>query len=380
MTTTDDPAELMDSDLPFEQRMQPHLRRLRTEAPVRRVRTPAGDHAWLITGYDQIKELLRDPRVGRSHPDPASRAQYSGDPTYDQVLSPDPATADAIHTGVRTVLKPQFAAKRVQAMEDRVAVLVNEAVDRLMVAGPGADFRTGFSEPLVRLVLAELLGVPEDRQQESAALMRQGDVMQLSGFLVEVAAAKRQEPDDSLIGRLCAIGLPDDQVVQIAMLVQFAGFGATSKQIDYGFLLLSTEPEQRAKIAADPGRLPGAVEELLRLAGSLSLPRYAREDIAVGGELIRSGDLILLDLTRANYDAGAFECPVDLDPDRTPNRHLTFGNGAWTCLGAPLARMLLQTTFATLLSRLPGLVPAGELPRVAGALSGGLPDAVPVTW
>src|SRR5262249_32737196 len=160
---------------------------------------------------------------------------------------------------------------------------------------------------------------------------------------------------------LCHTDTPDEQVVQVVMLLQFAGLGATSKQIAYGVMLLAAQPEQRAAVATNPALLPSTVEELLRLSGSLSLPRYAREDIEIGGVTIGAGDLVLLDLTLANYDGTAFDDPTTLDVTRSPNRHMTFSHGVWTCLGAPLARMLLSAVFWALLTRMPQLRPVGPI-------------------
>jgi len=375
-------GEMMASDLPFDQRRCPHLREPRDGPVVRRITTPAGDQAWLVTGYDEVRELLREPRLGRSHPG-EQRARYAGDPTYDQVMAADHDAADAMHAGVRTLLKPQFAAKRMQDLRPRVVELTEQAADRLIAAGAPADLREDFSHPLIRLVFAELLGVPPAEQQQCAELMRlagEGDLTGLGGYLAMSAVAKQAAPDDTMLSRLVATGIGIEQTVQIAMLVQFAGFGATSKQIDYGWLLLREHPEARAAAAADPDRLPDIVEELLRLSGSLSLPRYARAAIKAGGEVIGEGDLVLLDLTRANYDGEVFDDPTGFDAGRSPNRHMTFGHGVWTCLGAPLARLLLQTVLGTLLTRLPDLAPAAALPDERGPLSGGLPVTLKVTW
>lgn len=381
MTATEERV-LMASDLPFEQRMCPHLRTTREGPTVSRIRTPAGDEAWLVSGHQEIKTLLRDERLGRSHPD-EDRAQYAGSPTYDRVMSEDHGTADAMHHGLRALLKPLFAAKRMLALQPRLTELVELQVDHLVSVGPPADLRTEFSAPLIRLVFCEMLGVPQSEQPQCAALMAsagEDDMAGLFGYLIGLVPRIRATPDESMISRLCEAGVTDEQVLQIVMLLHFAGFGATSKQIDYGFLLLAESPTQRAAIAADPGLLPDAVEELLRMAGSLSLPRYARTDLEVGDTVIPAGALVLLDLTQANYDADAFPDPAAFDPTRTPNRHLTFSHGIWTCLGAPLARPLLHTVFGTVLTRLPDLRPATPLTRHSGPLSGGLPERLEVTW
>ncbi|OLF06432.1 hypothetical protein BU204_36360 [Actinophytocola xanthii] len=370
----------MSSDLPFELRMCPHLRRARQGPAVRRVRTPTGDDAWLVSGHAEIRELLNDGRIGRSHPAPEERARYAGNPTYDQVMGADHGAADAMHAGLRAALKPHFTTRRMLELRPALAALVEARVDALLAQGPPADLREDFAGPLVRQVFAEMLGVPAADRDRCAELMRLGAAGDLGGlyvFLTELAAAP---PESSMVARLGEAGLAADQVVQIAMLLQFAGFGATVKQIEYGFLLLAQDRSRRELLAADPELLPLAVEELLRLAGSLSLPRYAREDLTIGGVVIGAGDLVLLDLTQGNYDSDAFAEPTEFSPERSPNRHLTFGHGVWTCLGAPLARQVLRLVFAALLTRVPTLRPLTPVGNVSGPLSGGLPETLLVTW
>jgi cytochrome P450 monooxygenase len=379
MTTTEERG-LMSSDLPFELRMCPHLRRERQGPAVRRVRTPAGDDAWLVTGYAEIRELLNDGRIGRSHPAPDDRAQYAGNPTYDQVMGSDHGAADAMHAGLRGVLKPHFTTRRMLELRPALAELVRERVDALLEHGAPADLREDFSGPLVRLVFAEMLGVPAADRDRCAELMRLGATGELGGLYVFLTELAADPPPDSMVARLCAGGLTGDQVVQIAMLLQFAGFGATVKQIEYGFLLLTQDPPRRELLAANPELLPVAVEEMLRLSGSLSLPRYAREDVTVGGVRIGAGDLVLLDLTQGNYDADAFPDPTGFAPERSPNRHLTFGHGVWTCLGAPLARQVLHLVLGALLTRVPTLRPTTPIGNTSGPLSGGLPETLEVAW
>jgi cytochrome P450 monooxygenase len=377
---TDDRV-LMASDLPFELRRCPHLRTPREASPVQRVRTPAGDEAWLVSGFTQVRALLTDDRVGRSHPKPDERAQYAGNPGYDQVTATDHTMADALHGLLREALAPHFTARRMLAMRPRLQELVDDQVIRLHTAGAPADLNEDFSIPLVLRVICELLGVPEEDQDRCVELMRRvesGDVMGLAAYFGQLIVRLRAEPDESLLSKLTASGAPDEQVVQVAMLLQFAGLGATVKQIAYGFLLLAGNTEQRAALQANPDLVPGAVEEMLRLSGSLSLPRYARADVEIANETVRDGDLVLLDLTAANYDPDGFDSPEDFRLDRTPNRHLTFSHGVWTCLGAPLARVLLRTVVATMLTT--ELRPAGALEHRSGPLTGGLPEKLPVTW
>jgi cytochrome P450 monooxygenase len=384
MTTVDqDRLGLMASDLPVEHRTCPHLRHA-TEGPaVRRVRTPVGDDAWLVAGHAEVQDLLRDDRLGRSHTAPGERSQYAGNPTYDHVPATDHALADSMHGMLRTLLKPHFTARRMLALRPHIDRLTAARVDAVLATGPPADLRAALSEPLIRQVFCDVYGVPPAEVDECVGHMRRvatGDFSGLAEYLPRLVAAKRAAPDDGLVSRLCTTGISTQQVCQVILVLEFAGFGATKKQIDYGLLLLAEHPEERVAVAANPALLPAAVEELLRLSGSLSLPRYARQDIEIGGVTIGAGDLVLLDLTRANYDGAAFDDPATLDLARTRNRHVTFSHGVWTCLGAPLARTILASVFHSVLTRMPGLRPTRPVNGTSGPLSGGLPDRLEFTW
>jgi pentalenolactone synthase len=130
--------------------------------------------------------------------------------------------------------------------------------------------------------------------------------------------------------------------------------------------------------------LPSAVEEILRLSdtGGSGVPRYAREDIEIAGERIRAGEAVILNGGAGNHDERVFADPERFEVARHPNPHLTFGYGPRFCIGAPLARIELQTVFARLVQRLPGLrlaVPMDQLAVRADLLTGGL-TRLPVTW
>lgn len=127
-----------------------------------------------------------------------------------------------------------------------------------------------------------------------------------------------------------------------------------------------------------------AVEETLRAAdrGGPGLPRYAREDIEIGGVTIRAGEAVLLDTTLANFDDRVFGEPDRFDVTRAPNPHVAFAHGPWHCLGAPLARIELRTVFASLVHRFPTMrlaVPIERL-RGSGAVFTSTLLALPVTW
>jgi pentalenolactone synthase len=168
-------------------------------------------------------------------------------------------------------------------------------------------------------------------------------------------------------------------------MLLFAGHETTVTRIDVGAVLLLTHPEHYRALAADPTRVAGTVEEVLRLAapgGSGGLPRYAHADIAVGEITIRAGDAVVVSPAAANRDPAVFPDPETFDPDRPGGGHLAFGYGPRYCIGAALARVELQAVFAALPARFPDLelaVPVERLELRADLLTGGL-RGLPVRW
>lgn len=126
---------------------------------VRETRTPAGDPAWLVSDYDTVKELLLDPRLGGSHPDPASASRNSESVIFGR---PQPATPTEAteHTRMRRLLSPWFSARRMELLRPRVSQLVEELLEELAGRPRPVDFHEVVSVPLPVLVICEILGVP----------------------------------------------------------------------------------------------------------------------------------------------------------------------------------------------------------------------------
>lgn len=387
--------------LPFDQpdvlAVPPLLHRLQAEGPITRVRTPTGDEAWHVARYAELKQLLGDSRLGRSHPDPEHAPRIS-----DSILFGGPAenyeTEDADHTQMRALLTPYFSARRMEALRPRVEALVDELLDALAAMRPPVDLHEALSFPLPVLVICELLGVPyEDRSQFRAWSQGMADLhdrqradaalTSLIGYMGELVTRKRAHPGDDVISGLCAAeggNIADDHIAFLAAVLLFAGHETTVVRIDLGTLLLLTNPDQREALLRDRSLLTSAVEEILRASttGGGGLPRYPREDIEIGGVTLGAGEAVLLDLGAANHDERAFHDPGRFDVARQPNSHLTFGYGPRFCIGAPLARIELQAVFERLVPRFPTLrlaVPIEQLRTRGDLLTGGLAE-LPVTW
>ena len=388
----------MTVQLPFEQAhpldIAPLLRQLQQEGVVHRVRTRVGDQAWLVTGYEEVRRLLADERLGRSHPDPAKAARLG-----ESVLFGGPMgsydTEQADNARLRSLLQPHFSPSRMRALRPRVEELTAGLLTDLAEHGPPADLHRALALPLPVQVICELLGVPyADRDQFRAWSEAIGDVRdrarseqglgELFGYGRQLVARKRKQPGDDFISRLCADDLGDDEIAMLSMALLFAGHETTVVAIGMGALCLLANPGQHQALINDPGRITTAVEEILRAPGRSGggIPRYARTDLQIGQVTVRAGDLVLLDNRAANHDAAVFPSPDRFDITRQGPAHLSFGHGARYCLGAPLARIELQAVFSQLLARFPKMrlaVRVGQLQVRSDALTGGL-TKLPVKW
>ena len=396
--------------LPFERpdalEIAPLYAVLRRSAPLVPVRTPAGDDAWLVTRYQEARELFGDARLGRSHPAPEEAAAVS-DAAILGGPSGDHATEKADHTRMRTLLTPAFSARRMRSLTEHVQELVDGCLDAMEEAharNPEApvDLHEHLSFPLPVLVICELLGIPYgDRTYFHGLSDRVGrmdtgadaqDAMdEFRHYMGVLAAAKLREPGEDVITDLAQAQRDDpafthEEFTRLAAGLLFAGHETTVNRIDLGVLMLLTDLSRRDALVADTvGRVNSTVEEVLRLAspGGLGILRYAHEDITLdGGPTIPCGDAVIIPPGVANRDETAFADPDTFDPDRKPNVHLAFGHGAHFCIGASLARTELRTVFTSLFTRFPGMRLAADMDEIGlreDRVTGGV-DAVPVSW
>jgi pentalenolactone synthase len=307
---------------------------------------------------------------------------------------------------MRKLLLPRFGARQMRAMRPRVEQIVDGLLDELARRTPPVDFHEAVSFPLPALVICELLGVPyADRDQFRAWSADVGNLVdqgastaaaaELFEYLLGLVTARLTEPSDDVLTALVAEhradpdGFTVNQAAVLGMGLLFAGHETTVTAIDTGIVRLSTHPDQRDALLADPGLVDSAVEEILRSrmrpsnqTSEFGVPRWANADIEVGDTTIRAGELVMLGLHHANSRPPVVGENAGFDVRRQPNPHISFGHGLHFCIGAPLARLELQVLFASLLPRFPGLrlaVPVDQLQERVDQLTGGFAE-LPVTW
>lgn len=405
MTTTETSPLRLPFDRPNVLDLAPLYELLRRDAPVTAVTTPAGDPAWLATGFEEVRGLLADPRLGRSHPDPdrASRITYAA---VQDGPTGDFETEEADHTRMRRLLTPAFSAKRMRGLADHVQELVDGYVDDMVAARERSadgvvDLHATLSFPLPVAVICQLLGVPpadgeyfRDLSERMATSDPARDPhaarVEFGRYMAGLAEAKRAAPGEDVITDLVAAQEQDEEfsyaeMTRLAVGLLFAGHETTVNRIDLGALFLFTRPGAWDELVTAPDeRVNATVEEIMRLGapGDLGILRYAHTDVDVADVTIRRGDAVILSLNAANRDPAVFADAETFDPDRDERGHVGFGHGGHFCIGASLARTELRTVFATLARRLPGLRIAADLDDLdvrTHHITGGV-TTLPVTW
>ena len=367
----------------------PVYRRLRDDHPI--VWNPATGQ-WLISRYADINSLLRDRRLGRTYLHQATHAEM-GRPEPPAWHAPFHELNDAgmldmeppDHTRLRRLVLRAFTPRVVEAMRGRIEAIVDGLVDDLVGAGD-IDLIADFAEPLPVTVIAELLGIPEadrhllrpwsadiclmyelDPPDASARKAVQASV-EFGAYLRDLVADRRARPGSDLISGLAAVvddgdTLTEGELIGTCVLLLNAGHEASVNGAGNGWWSLFRHPASLARLRAEPGLMPSAVEELLRFDTPLSLfERWVLEPVEVKGVTIPRGEEIAMLFGSANRDPAAFDHPDDLDLARDPNPSLSFGAGIHYCLGAPLAKLELGIAFETLLRRAPRLELV-EVPR-----------------
>jgi cytochrome P450 len=268
--------------------------------------------------------------------------------------------------------------------------------------GAANDIVRDFGLPVPSLVIALLLGVPPEdlelfQHNSTAGLdVSSTDEQRAQGFIEmyvyiqELVARKEREPGDDLISRLItdyvATGQLDYNTVAVnGVIMMLAGHETTANMISLGTVALLEHPEifERLGQTDDAAVIANAVEELLRYLSIVhaQVDRIATEDLVLGGQQIRTGDRLLMNLPAGNWDSEFVDSPETLDIARNARGHVAFGYGTHQCIGANLARVEMQVAFATLARRLPGLrlaVPHDEL-KFKDADIYGMKE-LPVTW
>jgi cytochrome P450 len=362
------------------------------------LRLPLLIPAVVVARYDDAVEVLGDAQRFSSRV-PVLPFIPKLDPFVgtDTALFSDPPT----HTRLRRVLSRHLRGRTIEALSGRIRATVAELVGRIGARG-AFDAVADLGVPLPTTIVAHVLGVRlEDEPMlrswadEINASVRNSlaiagalavngatnggadgtracavadaiptanaDVAEaLREYFLREIARREADPGDDLVSAsipaLRAGELSRDELVAMAMLVLFAGGDTTTNLINNGLFALATHPEAYDRLRREPDLIGSAVEEILRYDSPVqSVMRYPKHDTTVGGTDVPGGGAVVVLLGAANRDPGTFEDPDRFDVTRRPNRHLAFGDGIHSCVGAQLARLQGQIALGAVVERFPQL-------------------------
>jgi cytochrome P450 family 150 subfamily A5 len=367
----------------------PYFEALRQQCPVTR------EHNYgvtMVTGWDEAIEVFNDAEtfsscISVTGPFPGFPVPLEGDlegktvtelieqhrdelPFSDQLPTLDPPT----HTNHRALLMRLITPKRLKENEDAMWVLADQALDAFLAPGEG-EFIKGFAAPFTLLVIADLLGVPDDDRNnfvqnlhrnvggglgstEGESLARNPLEFVYGTFAGYVEDRRRQPRDDVLTG-LATATFPDgstpdvEDVARVATNVFSAGQETTVRLLGAALQVIAERPDIQEQLRNDRSLIPNFIEEALRIESPVKGDfRLSRVPTTVGGVDVPAGTTVMVLQAAANRDPRRFEDPAAFDPARKNARqHLAFGRGIHSCPGAPLARAETRVAIERLLDR-----------------------------
>ena len=388
-----------------EKRLHEALAYARKHEPVAWIDVPPYAPFWAITKHADIMDIERQNDLFTNDPRPfleiaefdeKQRAEREAGVGLRTLIHMD----DPHHRDIRKIGADWFKPSALKALKVRCDELAKIWVDKMAEKGPVLDFAQDIAVNYPLYVILTLLGMPESDfgfmlklTQEifgsnDEEMAREGSadaaesfmavVMEMFAYFTKLTASRREHPTDDLASAIANAkvnGEPisDMDTLSYYAIVASAGHDTTSAGITGGLLALIQNPDQLARLKADPSLMGTAVEEIIRWVVPVKeFMRTAQADTEVRGVKIKKGDAVLLSYVSANRDEEVFENPDTFDVGRDPNKHLSFGYGVHFCLGASLARMEINSFLTELIPRIKSIELAGEPELISTLFVGGL--------
>jgi cholest-4-en-3-one 26-monooxygenase len=373
----------------------PHdaFRVLRAEAPVYFHPEPGGRGFWAVTKYDDIVSISKDPGTFSSWRGGTNIPDYPPDNLAVirmLMVNMDPPQ----HTKFRRLTSTGFTPRMIARMEEYIRRAAVKIVDEAAPLG-ACDFVTKIAAELPLVVIADIMGVPQDDRHKvfdwSNRLIGFDDpefqtsledatmaAAEMWGYANELAEGRKGKEGKDLVTVLINAEIDGEQLTEMEfdaffLLLAVAGNETTRNLISGGMLALIEHPAQRARLLADPSLLNSAVEEMLRwVTPVIHFRRTATRDVELRGQQIKENDKVALFYSSANRDEERFTDPQVFDVGRTPNDHLAFGIGQHSCLGLNLARLEIKVMFEEILKRMPDIELDGEVRRLRSNFINGI--------
>ncbi|MCY0936525.1 cytochrome P450 [Streptomyces sp. H34-S4] len=387
-------------DFPFSARgdQLPHqVEELRDE-PVKRVRTIAGDEAWLVSSYDLCKQVLEDPRFSlKDTSAPGVPRQYALTIPPEVVNNMGNITGAGLRKAVLKAINP-----KADGLTDWMRAHASSLVDGLLTHGAPVDLRGQFTNPYAENLHCRILGIPQadaprlassldiafmnsacpvtgaklNWDRDIAYMVERLDDPATGGLVAELAAL-RADPDYA--------HLTDEMLATVGVTLFGAGVISTMGFLTMAVVSLLQHPDVWEQLRKAPEKIPAAVDELLRINLSIGdgLPRLALEDVTLGNVEVKKGELLLVLVEAANTDPAVFSDPHVVDIDRqNASTHLSFGGGQHYCPATALGKRHTEIALEVLLEKMPNLqlaVPVEQLVWRTRFMKR-LPERLPVLW
>ncbi|NTU24662.1 cytochrome P450 [Bacillus tequilensis] len=355
---------------------------------------------WYVTGYEETAAILKDVRFKVRTPLPERSAKYQELAHVQNQMMLFQNQPD--HRRLRTLASGAFTPRTTESYQPYIIETVHHLLDQVQ-GEKKMEVISDFAFPLASYVIANIIGVPEeDREQlkewassliqtidftRSRKVLAEGDhiAVQAMAYFRELFEKRKRYPQQDMISMLLKEKekdkLTEEEAASACLLLVIAGHETTVNLISNSILCLLQHPKQLLKLEENPDLIGSAIEECLRYESPTQMTaRVASEDIDISGVTIRQGEQVYLLLGAANRDPSIFTNADVFDITRSPNPHLSFGNGHHVCLGSSLARLEAQIAVNTLLQRMPGLKLADSDQRYRPLFGFRALEELPVTF
>jgi len=298
------------------------------------------------------------------------------------------------HTPYRSLLVPLLSAKVVRDKESDVRTLARDLVDKVFERGR-CDYVAEFANILPISIFHQLVAFPEQERERLRQMAYSANaaspasvasmLQQIADFLAPIILERRQNPGSDLVSQLLQgeVGgrpISDQEVMHMCQQLFIGGFHTTAGTLGFVTMHLARHPELRARLAAEPDRTKGRLNELMRRFSMVGIPRTATRDCTLGGQVIRKGEAVYLPLVLYNLDEAVFAAPLEVDFDRKAIPHATFGRGIHKCPGSALGMTEVAVAIEEWLKRIPDFrIEEEEAVRIKGGSVGGV-ERLPLVW
>jgi len=338
---------------------------------------------WFFTRYDHVNTLLRDRRFGRQILHIASREELGLAEPEPHLAHFDLAERYSLleleppeHTRLRTLVNRAFVSRHIERLRPEIATLAEDLIDRFENEGQ-TELLSSFADIIPVTMIARMIGIPEEmcpellrwshdyvgmymfkrtREDEHAADRASKE---FADYVKELIRDRRREPRDDLLSHMIHTEhkgqlLTEEELVSTTIVLLNAGHEATVHQIGNSVRVILESGLDPYALFGGETATERTVEETLRICAPVHIfQRWALEDVEIDGVAFRRGDKMSLILAAANLDPEKFSNPLQFKPERQEAPNLSFGAGIHFCIGAPLARLELNTVLPILFRRLP---------------------------